>query len=940
MDYAQKKPAAAATTPATVDHTGVAVPLAGASAHLVQMAEDLNASPAVARLETLQRAASADSGLPAHVKAGVEALSGLSLEGVRVHRNSPRPAQFQAHAMTEGTDIHVAPGQERHVPHEAWHVVQQMQGRVRPTAQLRPASGTAAIPVNSDPALEEEADRMGSHALSLSRAGGLAAGVSTATARTAGASAQMMPAIVQRMAVQVVLDDKQQLVSALHIVGRPPKAHGNSMGDHLTAFTIQQRGLRRSVENRNFWQALAGLTNWMQFLKNLPGYNLIDSMPEKKREQTRAAFDEMDELREKLPFEGKAGWQPDTGATPYQWSVFQKLVTAALEALERLPLSTINVAAKNAAAAGKGKGEAKTANDLEGFENYAALLTGEMPQNEKDVVIGTIKGGFDSHAAMMALFEPDQDLLDKVAPGLKKSDTIERNIDRILTHHVMSTRMAFPHVMDAIGDKYLYDSMGHDIVEQSKTYSADLINGIQSKKRNSVLRGEDIVKRAMSTGKKLEDMKESNNDRASYDGEKEFFLEQDKLLTSLQEMRRGLGLDDVPVPALSFPPFSGLEMMSKMVTEKRIRKAPKQYEEKPHQASKKPKLNKKSSKVKTAKKVESEDSDDGSLMDSMLHVSSIGSILPGPNIELNLHSGMHGITIMAGDGDQESKKNADSEGHDDGEHEDVSEEKETKTNGVVIKETIKGISVQIDLDEHGVISNVIFAGRPPSPLRTGMGAHTTAWFVLQDWVRHALKNKSLPQAWEATEELVAKAKMHLESLSKHFVFSEDIDHQSGAGGMVVEENKFKSNSKVNLESAKENMENILDLARSSTNHSVMRLQSMIVHLLVFMNNIPGATLPAVNTNNRGEQDARSILLNIADGTARKAARKAAFDINGLSKLDVVNEETGMETYGMDEGINPLLRTELLIKTSREQAKNKLWDIHKTMVREAYPIPLF
>jgi hypothetical protein len=94
------------------------------------------------------------TGMPDRLKAGVEALSGLSLDRVRVHYNSNQPAQLYAHAYAEGTDIHLAPGQERHLPHEAWHVVQQAQGRVRPTAQM--ASG---VHINDDPHLEAEADR-------------------------------------------------------------------------------------------------------------------------------------------------------------------------------------------------------------------------------------------------------------------------------------------------------------------------------------------------------------------------------------------------------------------------------------------------------------------------------------------------------------------------------------------------------------------------------------------------------------------------------------------------------------------------------------------------------------------------------------------------------------------------------------------------------------
>ncbi|MDE7322582.1 MAG: DUF4157 domain-containing protein [Lachnospiraceae bacterium] len=95
------------------------------------------------------------TGMPDYIKSGMESLSGFPMDNVRVHYNSGRPAQFQALAYTQGTDIHIAPGQEKHLPHEAWHVVQQMQGRVRPTSSINGQS------LNDDTALEHEADIMG-----------------------------------------------------------------------------------------------------------------------------------------------------------------------------------------------------------------------------------------------------------------------------------------------------------------------------------------------------------------------------------------------------------------------------------------------------------------------------------------------------------------------------------------------------------------------------------------------------------------------------------------------------------------------------------------------------------------------------------------------------------------------------------------------------------
>ena len=74
--------------------------------------------------------AGSGSELPTALKAGIERLSGMSMDQVQVHYNSPRPAQLDALACAQGTDIHVAPGQDRHLAHEAWHVVQQRQGRV------------------------------------------------------------------------------------------------------------------------------------------------------------------------------------------------------------------------------------------------------------------------------------------------------------------------------------------------------------------------------------------------------------------------------------------------------------------------------------------------------------------------------------------------------------------------------------------------------------------------------------------------------------------------------------------------------------------------------------------------------------------------------------------------------------------------------------------
>lgn len=78
----------------------------------------------------------AGTGLPDSLKAGLDALSGMSTNDAKLQFNSSQPAQLNALAYAQGTDIYVGPGQEQHPPHEAWHVVQQATGRVKPTMQM------------------------------------------------------------------------------------------------------------------------------------------------------------------------------------------------------------------------------------------------------------------------------------------------------------------------------------------------------------------------------------------------------------------------------------------------------------------------------------------------------------------------------------------------------------------------------------------------------------------------------------------------------------------------------------------------------------------------------------------------------------------------------------------------------------------------------------
>ena len=118
------------------------------------------ASGLTGTLQTKEEAPPNRTRMPDHLKSGIENISGMDLSGVRVHYNSSKSKQLNALAYTQGQEIHVGSGQEKHLPHEGWHVVQQKQGRVKPTLHAK------GVSINDNEALEHEADVMGAKVLS------------------------------------------------------------------------------------------------------------------------------------------------------------------------------------------------------------------------------------------------------------------------------------------------------------------------------------------------------------------------------------------------------------------------------------------------------------------------------------------------------------------------------------------------------------------------------------------------------------------------------------------------------------------------------------------------------------------------------------------------------------------------------------------------------
>ncbi|RIJ45640.1 DUF4157 domain-containing protein [Maribellus luteus] len=204
-----------------------------------------------------------NTGLPDDLKAGIENLSGYPMDDVKVHYHSDKPAQLQAHAYAQGTDIHIASGQEKHLPHEAWHVVQQKQGRVKATMQMK-----SGVNVNDDAGLEQEADTMGERASKLGSA-------QKSTDKSAKKPANISDSdVVQAFGLaNVVLnideESRQPFVDRINFKERvPTTTPGSSQGDHTVAEALIEASIK-SLEYNFIPDFLEGLLSLIS--RNLTG---------------------------------------------------------------------------------------------------------------------------------------------------------------------------------------------------------------------------------------------------------------------------------------------------------------------------------------------------------------------------------------------------------------------------------------------------------------------------------------------------------------------------------------------------------------------------------------------------------------------------------------------------------------------------------------------
>ncbi|WP_017452886.1 eCIS core domain-containing protein [Herbaspirillum rubrisubalbicans] len=387
------------------------------------------------------------TGLPDTLKSGIESLSGMSMDHVKVHYSSPQPAQLNARAYAQGSEIHLAPGQEQHLPHEAWHVVQQAQGRVQPTMQMKGAA------INDDVELEREADVMGAKAVSTGTAAKQSAESVpiAAVTRTEGnyatpIAANKMRAQVQLMNACVIQRDVILTVGGGLITGvgvdrkNELGIFGDEPGDHSTAHVVFRDMIRNQLLGLTLAAAPARLQTLFDQISNLPGMFTHDYVIADHRAQV-------------LNMQQAAQNAINTANITNTQLAIQTAAQAVLNFRNAVPMSAVR---EGSVGSGEGpqSGRLRMAEDNLRADPAFVLNTlyGRPPFNTG----GTVRKQLDE--AVLRLLdvkavsenlelardrvEDDEDPEYEFAPGF--SGIMHADLKDILVQHLKSIRMAYP----------------------------------------------------------------------------------------------------------------------------------------------------------------------------------------------------------------------------------------------------------------------------------------------------------------------------------------------------------------------------------------------------------------------------------------------------------------------------------------------------------------
>nr|WP_226598817.1 DUF4157 domain-containing protein [Streptomyces violascens] len=400
------------------------------------------AQPAVQRSAVHDVLRTSGRPLDESTRTDMESRLGADFSDVRIHNDGAAKAsaaEVGARAYTSGSHVVIGDGGgDKHtLAHELTHVIQQRQG---PVSGADNGNGLKV----SDPSDRFERDAEANARRVLS---------GPAPAERSGADTESTPAgeqsphaagaaPVQRLVSQIA-PAEDGTVGDVNVVGRPESPYTGTMGDHSTAYVVQVRAITERIKGKTPDAAAADVQNLIGEVEALPGYQLLDSLPQERRAKVEEASNEVRSRAYALAH----------GKVPVatQMLELQTLVGDFLHFRELIPLSTMNVKSVAPAEAGKGKGESGHNQVLAQHAKNGSADPAELQQ--------AILGLLDVNGVALVATQHDAKDLAALAPGLILNRTLESGLTHghtpeqraqfIIQQHLLSIETAYPGAVQA-----------------------------------------------------------------------------------------------------------------------------------------------------------------------------------------------------------------------------------------------------------------------------------------------------------------------------------------------------------------------------------------------------------------------------------------------------------------------------------------------------------
>ncbi|MFE1906053.1 DUF4157 domain-containing protein [Streptomyces gardneri] len=358
--------------------------------------------------------------LDAPVRADMEARLGAEFSAVRIHDDQAARAsatEIGARAYTSGHHIVIGDGgNDRHtLAHELTHVIQQRQGNVAGTDN---GDGLRV----SDPAdrYEREAEANATRVMS--------GPAPSAPAAHEQPSRPLSTGSVQRALVTQISSQDGLRASEVHFAGRPDSPYSDTMGDHSTAFVVQQQAVKNAIVGKTPQEAFTALDELAIKVRALPSTGLVEHA---SFAGYKKGFKDAEEELTKVFNTFSIAPEEE------KFSLLQKIVDKFLHWRELVPFSTMKTNTVTALA-GKGKAESHSHRELVAY----AGQPGASPAAGQDAIFKLL----DSAGVAMVATEHNAETLARLAPGMPSETVPENRIRGIVDQHIASIDMAFPGV--------------------------------------------------------------------------------------------------------------------------------------------------------------------------------------------------------------------------------------------------------------------------------------------------------------------------------------------------------------------------------------------------------------------------------------------------------------------------------------------------------------